>query len=46
MRDNKHIDEHLIDDLTIQHMANHCSVFLARHGMDCEIDVEPSKAIA
>lgn len=44
MRDNKHINEHLIDNLTIQHMANHCSAFPVGHGMDCEIDVEPSKA--
>ena len=44
MRDNKHINEHLINNLTIQHTSNHCGVFLARHGMDCEIDVEPSKA--
>ena len=44
MKDNENIDEHLIDDLTIQHIVNHCNVFLARCRMDCEIDVEPTKA--
>ena len=44
MKDNEHIDEHLVDDFTIQHIANHCSVFLAGYGMDCEVDMELSKA--
>ena len=45
MTDKEHIDEHLVNDLTIQHTACHCSVFLAGHGMDCEIDIELSKAM-
>ena len=28
----------LVEDLTIQHIANHCSVFLALYGIDCEVD--------
>ena len=26
-----------MDDLTIQHIANHCSVFLSSYGIDCEV---------
>ena len=44
MRDNKHINEHLVENLAIQHTANHCSVFPAGHRMICEIDIEISKA--
>ena len=44
MRDCEHTNEHLVHNLTIQHTANHCSVFVAWCRMDCEIDVELSRA--
>ena len=35
-------EETIVDDLTIEHLAKHCSVCLASHGIDCEIETELS----
>ena len=33
-------DERLVDDVTIEHIANQCSVYFASYGIDCEIETE------
>ena len=35
-------DENFINNLTIEHVANHCSVHFASHGIDCEIETKLS----
>ena len=35
-------EETIVDDLTIEHIAKHCSVHFASHGIDCEIETEVS----
>ena len=35
-------EENLVNDLTIKHIANHCGMHFAAHGIDCEIETELS----
>ena len=35
-------EENIVDDLTIEHIVNHCSVCFALHGIDCKIETKPS----
>ena len=35
-------EENIVDDTTIEHIANHCSVHFAAYGIDCEIETELS----
>ena len=39
---NEACEEPLVDDLTIEHIANKCQVYFASYGMDCEIPVDLS----
>ena len=38
----KFSEETIVDNLTIEHIANHCSVHFALHGIDCEIETKLS----
>ena len=35
-------EEYVVDDMTIKHIANRCSVYFAAYGIDCEIETELS----
>ena len=37
-------EEPLVDNLTIQHIANQCSVYSASDGIDCKVDFDLSKS--
>ena len=35
-------EENIVDNLTIEHVANHCSAHFALRGINCKIETEPS----
>ena len=35
-------EENVVNNLTIKHIANHCSAHFALHGIDCEIETKLS----
>ena len=35
-------EENIVNDLTIEHITDHCSVGFAPHGIDCKIETELS----
>ena len=37
-------EEPLVDDLTIQHIANQCFVYFASNGIDCDVNCNLSKS--